>query len=197
MRNQVLFILLISLASLFSCAVLLETKGDPLSKQFQEAENGDADAQYRLGLMYFKGDGISQDLSQAAKWYRKAAEKGNPDAQFGLGVLYFHGQGVSQNAAEAAKWYRRAAEQGSSDGQLGLGLLYFLGKGVQQDDKKAYLWLDIAAAQGQTQAEVVRDLAGKKLDPEALSRARALSREYYIRYVSPFIHPSILNHKQQ
>ncbi len=38
------------------------------------AEQGDAGAQYNLGLMYREGQGVSQDDAEAAKWYRKAAE---------------------------------------------------------------------------------------------------------------------------
>jgi len=190
MRNAVFLCFFISFASLFSCAVLPESREKSLSKHLQAAENGDSDAQYRIGLMYLNGEGVSQDLAQAARWYRKAAEQGNSDAQFGLGVLYFHGQGVPENTEETAKWYRRAAEQGNADGQLGLGLLYLLGKGVRQDGKKAYIWLDLAAAQGNTQAEIVRGMVEKDLDPETLSQAKILSKEYYIKYVAPFGTPS-------
>ncbi|HIE65463.1 MAG: tetratricopeptide repeat protein [Nitrospira sp.] len=190
MQNLAFLIFLLSFGSLFSCTVHPEIRNGPLLLRLQAAENGDAEAQYRLGLMYLNGEGVSQDLRQAAKWYRKSAENGNPDAQFGLGVLYFHGQGVPRDTRETAKWYRRAAEQGSTDGQLGLGLLYFLGKGVQQNDKDAYIWLDVAAAQGHTQAAVVREMIEKNLDPETLSQAKILSKEYHIKYVAPFNDPS-------
>ena len=32
------------------------------------AEHGDADAQFNLGVMYDKGQGVSQDYAEAAKW---------------------------------------------------------------------------------------------------------------------------------
>lgn len=38
------------------------------------ADQGDASAQYNLGVMYVNGEGVTQDYKQAAKWYRKAAE---------------------------------------------------------------------------------------------------------------------------
>ena len=44
------------------------------------AEAGNANAQYKLGIMYFKGQGVSKDFVEAAKWYRKAAKQGNPIA---------------------------------------------------------------------------------------------------------------------
>ena len=50
------------------------------------AEQGHADAQFNLGLMYYKGQGVPQDHAEAMKWYRKAAEQGDADAQRNLGV---------------------------------------------------------------------------------------------------------------
>jgi hypothetical protein len=53
-----------------------------------KAEKGDAESQFRLGRMYDEGDGITKDLSEAVKWYRKAAEQGSLEAQVALGDLY-------------------------------------------------------------------------------------------------------------
>ena len=76
------------------------------------AEQGHADAQFNLGVMYRKGQGVTQDYAEALKWYHKAAEQGDADAQNNLGVMYDKGLGVLQDDAEALKWYRKAAEQG-------------------------------------------------------------------------------------
>jgi hypothetical protein len=75
----------------------------PLAKQ------GDADAQFNLGLMYRKGQGVPQDDKTAAKWWKLAAEQGNAAAQFNLGVMYDNGQSVPQDYKTAVKWYRLAA----------------------------------------------------------------------------------------
>ena len=64
-----------------------------------------------MGAKYDKGEGIKKDISEAAKWYRKAAEQGHVSAQFNLGVMYFQGEGVAQNKALAKKWFQRAAAQ--------------------------------------------------------------------------------------
>ena len=40
------------------------------------AEQGDAQAQYYLGVLYFKGEGVPQDYVQAREWWLKAAEQG-------------------------------------------------------------------------------------------------------------------------
>jgi len=44
------------------------------------AEQGDAGAQFNLGMMYAEGEGIEQDNAEAVKWLRKAAEQGDEDA---------------------------------------------------------------------------------------------------------------------
>ena len=75
------------------------------------AEQGDAEAQFNLGLMYYKGRGVPQDYAEAVKWYRKAAEQGVAEAQYNLGFMYNNGQGIPQDYAEAARWYLKAAEQ--------------------------------------------------------------------------------------
>ena len=52
------------------------------------ANRGNNAAQFNLGLMYFKGDGVKQNLSKAAKWFRLAATQGNAEAQLNLGDIF-------------------------------------------------------------------------------------------------------------
>ena len=53
----------------------------------QLAERGHVVAQYNLGVLYQKGDGIPQDYAEAAKWYKKAADQGDAKAQSALDFL--------------------------------------------------------------------------------------------------------------
>ncbi len=117
------------------------------------AEQGNANAQFMLGLMYYKGGGVPQDHARAVKWYRKAAAQGVAEAQFNLGLIYAHGRGVPQDYAEAAKWYRKAAEQGIAKAQNNLGVRYAKGRGVPQDYAEAVKWYRKAAAQGYATAQ--------------------------------------------
>ena len=77
------------------------------------AEQGDAAAQFNLGLMYKDGLGVAQDYAEAVRWYRKAAEQGNAAAQTNLGSMYLAGRGGPKDYAEAMKWTRSAAKQGA------------------------------------------------------------------------------------
>ena len=52
------------------------------------AEQGDAEAQFILGAMYFQGRGVLKDDAEAVRWYRLAAEQGLADGQNSLGVSW-------------------------------------------------------------------------------------------------------------
>jgi TPR repeat protein len=80
------------------------------------AEQGEASAQFYLGLMYAKGQGVKQDYAEAVKWYRKAAEQGEAIAQFNLGVKYHRGEGLTKNLLAAYAWYTIAAANGNTVG---------------------------------------------------------------------------------
>ena len=93
-------------------------KGDyatALSIWLPLAEQGDAEAQNWLGVMYDYGDGVTQDDKEAANWFRKAAEQGNAGAQNNLGSRYILGKGVIQDIVLAHMWYDIAASNGNEN----------------------------------------------------------------------------------
>jgi uncharacterized protein len=149
------------------------------------ADQGLADAQFNLGVMYNRGQGVPQDFAEAAKWYRKAADQGVAAAQFMLGVMYRDGQGVPQNFIEAAKWYRKVAEQGDMDAQNYLGKLYAKGQGVPQDYVQSYMWFDLAVARGGSTAGKSRDATAKLMTPDQITQAQRLSREWEAAHPKP------------
>ena len=71
----------------------------PLAKQ------GIAEAQYNLGLMYSRGEGVPRDDKEAMRWYRLSAEQGFAESQTNLGLMYGKGQGVPRDDKEAMRWY--------------------------------------------------------------------------------------------
>ena len=112
---------------------------DTAFKLYSPAANkANAEAQYRLGLMYKFGWGTERDLKVAANWLRRAAEQQHAEAQAELGVLYKLGRGVKEDAAEAARWFRRAADSGVGIAQLNLARAYKDGAGVKKDLAEAY-----------------------------------------------------------
>lgn len=119
-----------------------------------KAEAGDLAAQYLLGDLYQHGKYGAQDLTEAFRWYAKAAEKGHVGAQYALGTFYAEGKGVRQDYFRAAEWFRLAAQLGdSADAELALGDLYFHGRGVPQGYAEALQWYRKAAGKGQPAAQ--------------------------------------------
>lgn len=106
------------------------------------AEQGNAEAQASLGLMYGLGQGVNKDFVEAFKWYRSAAEQGNSWAQANLGFAYVNGLGTKKDDKEAAKWLRSAALQGGTRAQEVLGAMYNQGRGVPQGHKEAVEWIN-------------------------------------------------------
>jgi len=117
------------------------------------AEQRDADAEYRLALLYQQGKGVPQDYSEALRWCQRAADQGNAKAQYGLGSMYYYGQGVPQDYAQALRWYRKAAEHGDPKAEDALGSLYYNGHGVPQDRAVAAQWYRQAADHGLARAQ--------------------------------------------
>jgi len=149
------------------------------------AVQGNADAQFNLGIMYDNSQGVPQDYSEAVKWYRKAADQGHAHAQSNLGRMYAFGKGVPQDFAEAVKWYRKAADQGHAHAQSNLGRMYALGKGVPQDYVLAHMWFNLAisrfTASEQEEREKtgkLRDITASTMTPDQIAEAQKLAREW-------------------
>ena len=141
------------------------------------AEQGDALAQYNLGQMYRKGDGVPQDDKEAARWWKLAAEQGEIKAQYNIGWMYKNGQGVPQDYNEAFRWYTLAAEQGNERGQNALASLYFYGEGVIQDYVYAHMWWNIATANGSDYAKSNKSKVEGKMSSSQIEEAQRLARE--------------------
>jgi len=114
---RILSYLLIAVFLLAGCTSVFGQDATPKPTQEQvrenirKAEQGDAEAQSVLGLMYSLGLGVPQDSQEAVKWYRRAAEQGYAGAQSNLGWMYEKGQGVPKDDVLSYKWYNLAAAQ--------------------------------------------------------------------------------------
>ena len=145
------------------------------------AAQGNALAQFNLGVIYHFGKGVVQDYAEAVKWYKLSAAQGHASAPYNLGVMYYDGQGVVQDYAEAVKWYKLAAAQGFAIAQSNLGVMYEIGKGVVQDYTRAHMWFSLASAVGNKNAVKGRDLVAAKMTPQQIAEAQKLARECQAR----------------
>ena len=126
---------------------------DAITELRRLAEQGDADAQYRLGVMYGTGWDVVKDAAEAVRWLRLAAEQGHTNAQSLVGLMYRDGEGVARDYTEAVRWFHLAAEQGDATAQFNLGLMYYYGEVVVKDAAEAVRWLRLAAEQGNAEAQ--------------------------------------------
>ena len=109
-------------AQTFDAAVEAYKRGDyatALAGLQNYAEQGNAAAQFNLGLMYASGEGVPKDDAEAVRWYRLAAEQGTAAAQRNLGLMYANGEGVPEDDVTAYAWLNIAAAQGQSSANEG------------------------------------------------------------------------------
>jgi TPR repeat protein len=135
--------------------------------------------QYVLGNLYYKGDSVPQDYTEAAKWYRKAADQGHTNSQYMLASMHDRGDGMSPDYIEAVAWYRKAAENGHIPAQLELGRKYASGQGVPQNYAEAYVWFSLAATSGLESAMKERDKYALKLSNAEISAAQSRSMQLF------------------
>jgi uncharacterized protein len=116
------------------------------------AEQGHAEAQFTLGVMYVTGRGAAKDIDTAAVWWQRAAEQRHAPSLYNLGWLHAQGNGVDQDYAKARHYWHEAAVSGDAAAQFQLGVLAATGEGGPRNYQEAVRWWRLAAAQGYQQA---------------------------------------------
>ena len=141
------------------------------------AEDGHADSQFNVALMYEQGIGVGKDESQAVVWYGKAASQGHAAAQYNLGVLYENGRGTVIDFAKANEWYRKASAQGDALAIGNLGMLYVRGEGVPVNKVAGVALLLVSAGRDQSpENHAKRNITSTRgLTTEMIVAAQALS----------------------
>ena len=178
LMKRTLFILVLCMSlSFLGCEKKTSSPEGPLEILRKDAEQGDAEAQYKLGEMYDTGEGVIEDDTEAVKWYRKAAEQGHRNAQWQLGYKYEYGSGVVVDNKESIKWFRKAAEQGHEIAQFELSMRYTTGKGVVKDSIEAYKWTLLAQTNG-IDVTAYKGMLEKEMTPEQIAEAQRLAKAF-------------------
>jgi len=158
------------------------------------AYEGDAEAQYNLGVLYLEGRGVERNPEQAHGWFLRAAEKGHLEAQYNLGHMALSGMGMEKNTEQALHWWRQAAEGGYPQAQFNYGRALFTAKGKMQDKSLGLLMITKAARQNDVRAQKFlaqnglataatlpqpedKGKAGQKAEQKAEQKARVLAHE--------------------
>ena len=136
------------------------------------ADKGHKKAQYRVGLCYDKGRGVTEDDAKAVAWYQKAVDQGYAKAQYQLGKCYKNGEGIAKDEKKAVELFMLAAKQDNGDAQYQLAKCYLKGKGVAKDEAKAKSWLKKAVKNEKDgkaiRKDIEKDAANGKDDAKQL-----------------------------
>ena len=144
------------------------------------AEEGNAEAQERLGRLHKRGLGVEKNQVSAADWTRKASDQGLALAQFNMGRMYERGTGVEKNLKQALELMQYAAVQNHSSAQVDVAVYYGNGWGLDAPDhRKAFEWCLRAADQGHPEAEY--NLAHMYKEPRGTDKSLPLALLYCIR----------------
>ena len=123
----------LSILFIFLAGTILTANSYP--KLAVAAQNGDALAQYNLGLYYENSK--EHNLKSAFRWMHKSALKGYRPAQYEFALMFHYGIGVKRNSDLARLWFKRAAKQGELRAKIVL-YRFYAGKKVEPNAKKSY-----------------------------------------------------------
>lgn len=112
------------------------------------AQKGVAPAQYDLGKLYERGNGVERDLAEARNLIQKAAEAGHVGAMYDYALFLAEGEGGPRSEPDAVTWFNAAATHGLVDAQYNLGVVHAEGIGTAKNLAEALFWFEVAALAG-------------------------------------------------
>jgi hypothetical protein len=122
------------------------------------ADDGDCDAEFSVGLLYFEGRAGTKSYEKAREWWTKAADQGQPQAQVALGVMYAHGE-IPYSLFQCRR-----------------------GCGVRKDLVMAYKWFGVVGDSGfpreENQAKKLLETVRWEMTPEQINMADVLIKEW-------------------
>ena len=117
------------------------------------AKKNEPRAQFYMGLMHGKGEGVLKDRRKAAEWFHASAKRNYRFAQFNLANSYRSGLGVTKDYKKSVYWYQRAAKQGHRGALHYLGLAHYLGRGVLKDEQRGLDFIRQSAMKGDRESQ--------------------------------------------
>lgn len=121
--------------------------------QVKLAEQGNTEAQYKVGEMYEQGKGVTQDMLEAVIWLEKAASQGHKKATYKLLYIEIAANGLNDFTKSQLGVLRQEAASGNYNAQYFLGKMYAAGVGMPKSLHNALTWLNKATFNGVSEAE--------------------------------------------
>lgn len=147
----------------------------------ENAERGEVEDQYNLGMRYERGITVPQSYTEAVHWYRLAAMQGYREGQYKLCEMSERGQGLPQDYQEALRWCGLAAAQGHGRAMFIIGRLYHTAHGVPHDLVRAHMWYNLATAHGYEDGKKWRDRVADDMSASQIAEAQKLAREWNVK----------------
>ena len=132
-----------------------------INKLLLFSELGNHSEQFLLGLIFYEGEIMKENLEKAFYWIKKSADKEYSKAQFYLGMMYFCGHGIEKDYNQSFRWLKKSAKQSHSEAEYYLSWHFKNGWGVAVDSEKWEYWLKKSAAHGH---EAAKDAVWKSFE---------------------------------
>eukprot|EP00613_Pedinella_sp_CCMP2098_P019911 CAMPEP_0171684514 /NCGR_PEP_ID=MMETSP0991-20121206/1730_1 /TAXON_ID=483369 /ORGANISM="non described non described, Strain CCMP2098" /LENGTH=194 /DNA_ID=CAMNT_0012272049 /DNA_START=170 /DNA_END=754 /DNA_ORIENTATION=+ len=147
------------------------------SRLYRKAVAADSNAndQYMMGVLYYKGRGVKQSDEEALRWWGIAAARNHASSAYSMAVMHHNGRaGLPQLESDAISFafMRSAAGLGHAKAMYNMGLMFTHGRGVAADKRKAARWFGNAANEGIAAAQYEKHLlpSRRRGGPESAAR---------------------------
>ncbi len=131
-----------------------DSYSDAYSIFIRETKSSNHEAEYCLGLMYARGQGIVKDHEAALSWFQKAYDGGYSAAGYYLGKMYHLGLGSRKDPFKAIEFFEAVSEN-DARATYELGLIYFTDKDIPRDLERSAGWMAESAGAGNAEAQFV------------------------------------------
>lgn len=119
------------------------------TRLFIDAELGDPEAEYAVGVMYINGVGVEVNYKKGFEWVLKSAEHGHAPGQCMAAECYLFGVGVERDFEKAASLFEKAFNADDWTSAIELRLMYEFKLLASEDGKVPQQYLDVIAAGGE------------------------------------------------
>jgi len=167
-----------ALTGLGYCSYLDDNVEAALRYYEQANEQGDAEAPYHIGLLYFAGEGVPEDLEKAFEYYSISAERKFPGAIHMIAWCYEQGAGVEPDSEKALSLWRKSAKYKIPESLCAIGSYYLKGGLVPQSNQEAYKWFYLAVENGDEDAPKEIEELSPRMTPLEVENAKNSAKEW-------------------
>lgn len=174
-------------AQVLKHAIAVDTKDLVLPVLMRQGSEGDVEANYLLGKLYFDGKWVIQNPLSAKEYFSKAASD-IIGAEIALGLLYLDGWLGDPDFEKALSHLLSAARRGSDTADRMLAEMYWRQRGVKRNEVYAYSFAKLATIKGSERslllfAEISVNLPDTvKSTAERIFASEVAVRKNYVRY---------------